>query len=84
MNKTNLIWITGLILGLVIIIIPRLAQKNCTQNIGCLLFTVIPLYPAVALKIKNYTLSIFISFIFWFLVGSLIGFLVYKIKTKRS
>ena len=80
MNKLHLIWIPGIILGLVMILIPWLAQKNCTQNIGCLLFTVIPLYPAVALKIKNYILSIFISFIFWFLLGSLIGFLVYKIK----
>jgi len=82
-NKINLIWISGLILGLVMILIPWLAQKNCTQNIGCLLFTVIPLYPAVTLKIKNYTLSILISFIFWFLIGSLIGFLVYKIKRNK-
>ena len=80
MNKINLIWIPGLILGLVMIVIPWLAQKNCTQNIGCLLFTVIPLYPAVALKMKNYMFSILISFIFWFLLGSLIGFLIYKFK----
>ena len=80
MSRINLIWIPGLLLGLVMITIPWLAQKNCTQNIGCLLFTVIPLYPAVLLKIKNYALSNLISFIFWFLLGSLIGFLVYKIK----
>ena len=82
MNRINLIWIPGLLLGLVIILIPWLAQKNCTQNIGCLLFTVIPLYPAVLLKMKNYTLSLLISFIFWFLLGSLIGFLIYKLKKK--
>ena len=84
MNKLHLIWISGLSLGIIMIVIPWLAQKNCTQNIGCLLFTVLPLYPAIALKIKNYTFSILISFIFWFLLGSLIGFLVYKIKKNKS
>ena len=82
MSRINLIWISGLLLGLVMITIPWLAQKNCTQNIGCLLFTVLPLYPAVLFKIKNYTLSILISFLFWFLLGSLIGFLIYRIKDR--
>ena len=83
MNRLHLIWILGLILGIIMIAIPWLAQKNCTQNIGCLLFTVLPLYPAISLKIKSYTLSILISFIFWFLLGSLIGFLVYKVKKTK-
>ena len=82
MDKRYLVGIPGLILGLVMISIPWIAQKNCTQNIGCLLFTVLPLYPAVLLKIKNYTLSIFVSFVFWFLLGSLIGFLIYKFNKK--
>ena len=82
MNRINLILIPGIVLGLVMIAIPWLAQKNCTQNIGCLLFTVLPLYPAVLLKIKSYTFSILISLLFWFLLGSLTGFLVYRIKKK--
>ena len=82
MKKLNLFWVMGLIFGVVMLIVPWLAQKSCTQNIGCLLFTVIPLYPAILLNIKNYTFSVLISFIFWFLIGSLIGFLVYKFKKK--
>lgn len=82
MDQKKLIWISGLILGLIMILIPWLAQKNCTQNIGCLLFTVLPFYPAILLKIKNYIFSIFLSFLFWFLLGSLIGFLFYKLKNK--
>ncbi|MBI2654352.1 hypothetical protein HYX02_06110 [Candidatus Woesearchaeota archaeon] len=82
MGKNKLfIWMlgSGLILSLFMGIIGWVTLKKCTQNIGCFLFIAIPLLPGALLRLEG-TTSIIISLIFWFLIGSLIGFLVYKIK----
>ena len=74
-------WIfgSGLILSLFMGILGWVTLKKCTENIGCFLFIAIPLLPGVLLRLEGIT-SIIVSLISWFILGSLIGFLVYKIK----
>lgn len=79
MNKIHLIWISGLILALLMALIAYFGFTNCEQDLGCLIFVIIPGYPGLILGLEGFV-SIFVSLIFWFLLGSLIGFLVYKIK----
>ena len=81
MNKIHIIWIYGLLLTLIMGIIAFFGFKNCEQNIGCLIFVIIPGYPGLSLGLEGFP-SILVSLIFWFLLGSLIGFLIYKIKNK--
>lgn len=77
--KYKLIWISGLILSLLMGLFGVYSYQTCTQNVGCLLYVFIPLLPGILLNLEGAT-SIIVSLIFWFLIGSLIGFLVYKIK----
>ena len=82
MERNKLImWIfgSGLILSLFMGILGWVTLKKCTENIGCFLFIAIPLLPGVLLRLEGIT-SIIVSLISWFILGSLIGFLVYKIK----
>ena len=53
--------------------------NKCTDNIGCFLFIAIPLLPGALLRLEGVA-SVVTSLLFWFLLGSLIGFLVYKFK----
>ena len=79
MNKIHIIWISGLILTLLMALIAYFGFTNCKDDLGCLIYVVIPGYPGLSLGLEGF-LSIFVSLIFWFLLGSLIGFLVYKVK----
>ena len=72
---------SGLILSLFMGIVGWVTLKKCTQNIGCFLFIAIPLLPGALLRLEGIT-SIIISLILWFFLGSLIGFLVYKVKNR--
>jgi len=49
----------------------------------CLGLIIIPLFPGVLINLEG-NLSVAVSFIVWFLLGSLMGFLVYKMKVKKS
>ena len=80
--KTNIIWIIGLVFALLIGLIELLLYKFCTDNIMCLGLLIIPLLPGGLLNLEG-TTSIIISLIFWFLLGSLIGFLIYKVKKTK-
>ncbi len=75
----KIIWISGIVLPLLMLLFWIISFKTCTDNIGCIVYLAIPLLPSVLLKLEGAT-SIIVSLIFWFLVGSLIGFLVYKFK----
>jgi len=55
------------------------AQETCTQNIGCILFTIIPFYPGLIFNLEG-TASIIVSLLFWFIIGALIGLLISKLK----
>ena len=79
----KIIWIFGIVLPIIMLLFWIISFKVCTDNIGCIVYLAIPLLPSVLLKLKG-TTSIIVSRLFWFLLGSLIGFLVYKVKkTKR-
>jgi len=52
---------------------------TCTNNLACLFLLSIPILPGILLGLERYNLILF-SLFFWFLLGSLIGFLVYKVK----
>ena len=81
MNKIHTIWLSGLVLSIVMAFIAYFGFANCKQDIGCLVFVIIPGYPGLILGLEGLT-SIIVSLIFWFLLGALIGFLIYKIKKK--
>ena len=55
---------------------------TCTNNLACLFLLSIPILPGILLGLERYGLVIF-SILFWFLLGSLIGFLVYKMKKAK-
>jgi len=78
-NKKVLLW--GLIVAGIIGISELLLYTFCTDDILCFGLLIIPLLPSTLLGFEG-TLSIIISLIFWFLIGSLIGFLIYKLKNK--
>ena len=75
----KIIWIFGIVLPIIMLLFWIISFKTCTDNIGCIVYLAIPLLPSVLLKLKG-TTSIIVSLIFWFLLGSLIGFLIYKVK----
>jgi len=77
----KIIWISGFALCLFMLLFWVISFKTCNDNIGCLVYLAIPLLPSLILKLEGYT-SVIVSLIFWFLLGALIGFLVYKIKKK--
>ena len=77
----KIIWISGFALCLFMFLFWVISFKTCNDNIGCLVYLVIPLLPSLILKLEGYT-SVVFSLVFWFFLGSLIGFLVYKIKKK--
>ena len=79
--KYKVVWISGLTLSLLMGLFGVYSYQTCTQNVGCLLYLIIPLLPGVLLNLEG-AASIITSLIFWFLLGSLIGFLVYKNKKK--
>ena len=80
-KKVGLPLISGVLLSLFMGILWFILLKNCINDLGCLAFLVIPILPGFLLKLEG-TTSIVVSLVFWFLVGSLIGFLVYKVKKK--
>ena len=80
-NKIGLPLIFGILLSLFMLILWLVLFNTCIDDLGCLAFLVIPILPGFLLKLVG-TTSIIISLIFWFLIGSLIGFLVYKFKKK--
>lgn len=58
-----------------------LLYTTCTNNLACLFLLSIPILPGILLGFERYSLVIS-SIFFWFLIGSLIGFLVYKVQKK--
>ena len=85
MERSKLfMWVigSGLVVSLFMGVLGWITLKKCTHNIGCFLFIAIPLLPGVLLRLQGVT-SIIVSLIFWFLLGSLIGFLVYKLKKAK-
>ena len=75
------VWISGIGLALIMGLIGTISFYKCTDNIGCLFYTTIPLLPGVFLNLEGIT-SIIVNLFFWFLIGALIGFLIYKIRRK--
>ena len=73
----KIIWIFGFTLPLFMLLFWIISFKTCNENIGCIIYLTIPVLPSVLLGLDG-IVSIVVSLIFWFLLGSLIGFLVYK------
>jgi hypothetical protein len=71
--------IIGLIVSIFMASIGTLFSIFCTNNIGCLIYVFIPLFPGIVLGLTG-IFSIFTSLIFWFVIGSLIGLLITKLK----
>lgn len=69
----------GLGLVLAVGLIELALFYSCKNSLLCVVLLSIPLLPGALLNLEGYV-SIFVSIIFWFLIGSLIGFLVYKVK----
>ena len=78
-RKVSLPLISGVLLSLFMAMLWLVIFKNCTNDLGCLAFLVIPILPGFLLNLEGIT-SIIVSLIFWFLLGSLISFLIYKLK----
>ena len=78
----KIIWISGVGLSLFMLLFWIISFKRCNDDLGCLVYLVIPLLPSLILKLEGYV-SVIVSLLFWFLIGSLIGFLVYKIKLGK-
>lgn len=78
-SKNRFILLFGTTFAVVIGIIELILYNFCTDDIMCFGLLIIPLLPGVLLNLSG-TMSIIISLIFWFLIGSLMGFLVYKVK----
>lgn len=82
MNKIHIIWILGVLLTFIMSLVAFYGLKICDQDIGCLVFIVIPGFPGLTLGLEGFS-SIIISLIFWLLLGALIGFLVYRMKKTK-
>lgn len=82
MNTRNVIWISGLILSSIMAFFWFISFRTCNENIGCLLYLALPLFPGIILNLEGIT-SIVVSLFFWFLLGALIGFLISKIKNRN-
>jgi len=80
-KKFYLPLIFGIALNLLMVLYWFFMFRTCNDDLGCLVFLIIPLLPGFMLHLKG-SLSIIVSFIVWFLLGSLIGFLVYKLRKK--
>ena len=78
-SKNKFILLFGIIFAVIIGVIELILYNFCTDNIMCFGLLIIPLLPGTLLNLSG-NVSIFISLIFWFLLGSLIGFLIYKLK----
>jgi hypothetical protein len=81
MNQTYKPLMIGLWLVVIIGIFELIVFSSCKNNLLCVVLGAIPVFPGVILGLERYAL-ISISLIFWFLLGSLIGYLIYKIKNK--
>ena len=82
-QKIKVVLISGFVFAVSIALIEFLLYNFCTNNIMCLGLIIIPIFPGVLINLEG-NLSVAVSFIVWFLLGSLMGFLVYKMKVKKS
>lgn len=80
-NQKKFILLFGIVFAVIIGLIELILYISCTDDILCFGLLVIPLLPGTLLNLSG-TISIIVSLLFWFLLGSLIGFLVYKLKKK--
>ena len=77
--KNKIIWLSGLVLSTFMGLLGYVLFKTCIDDVMCIFFVALPFMPGILLNLEGIA-SIIVSLIFWFLLGSLIGFLVYKIK----
>lgn len=77
--KNKIIWIMGIIIAVSIGILELLLYNFCNDNIMCVALLFIPLLPGAISNFEGYT-SIFVSLVFWFIIGALIGILISKLK----
>jgi len=80
-KKLSLPLIFGVLLSFLMILYWFYTYKTCNDDLGCIAFLMVPLFPSIVLNLEG-TTSIIVSLIFWFLLGSLIGYLIYKVKNK--
>ena len=78
-KRLFLLVIFGLLLSLLMTLFWFITFERCTDDLGCLAFLIIPLFPGFSLGLEG-AYSIIVSLIFWFLIGSLIGYVIYKLK----
>ena len=71
--------IGGVISFLFFGVIELLLYYGCTNNLICIVLLSVLVIPGVILGLEKYSLIVF-SALIWFLLGVLIGFLVYKIR----
>jgi len=77
--KYKIIWMWGILFAIIIGGIELILYKFCTNDIMCFALLIIPFLLGAVLKLEGFTLLV-VSIIFWFILGSLIGFLIYKFK----
>ena len=80
-KKYKYLIIGGVISFLLFGIIELLLYYGCKNNLACIVLLSAPIIPGILLGLEKYNLILFSLFI-WFLLGALIGFLVYKLKKK--
>ena len=80
-NNIKYPMVGGVISTLIFGFMELLLYYTCTNNLACLFLLSIPILPGILLGLERYGL-VLVSIFIWFLLGSLIGFLVYKVKKK--
>ena len=78
-NPKKIILLFGIIFTTIIGLIELSLYNFCTDDILCFGLLIIPLLPGTLLNL-NGDISIIVSLIFWFLLGSLIGVLIYRLR----
>ena len=73
--------IGGVISFLFFGVIELLLYYGCTNNLICIVLLSVLVIPGVILGLEKYSLIVF-SALTWFLLGSLIGFIIYKFRKK--
>lgn len=79
----------GLIVGILAVILEITFLNFCTTNLFCVGLNLILLSPGLyvsnVLKLgPNIIINIFGNVIFYFILGGIIGLIVYKIKSKKQ
>lgn len=89
MNKKMFKYISiyGLVLAVFMFILEIVIINKCTDNLGCLVLGLAPAFPGALIDnligLDTFYSIPFFSAIFYFILGSFIGWIVWNVKKKK-